>query len=95
MRRPRHAYSSPEWFAAGQEELFYASPQDNSAGLLPAYRTHPRMRSLDMPGMRRSLERILAWQFERALACHTDPLGAAEARDLLQRAWGWVWTECS
>ena len=34
----------------GQEELFYNRPHDNSNGLMPSYRTHPRMRTIDIPG---------------------------------------------
>ena len=34
-------------------------------GLLPSYRTHPRMRTIDIPGMRKSLETILAWDIVR------------------------------
>jgi len=84
-------YATPGWFAEGQEELFYGHPQDNSGGLLPSYRTHPRMRSIDIPGMRRSLDKLLAFQFQRVLACHTDPIEGAEARGLIKRAWAWVW----
>ncbi len=86
-------YSLPEWFAEGQQELFYGKPGDNSGGLLPAYRTHPRMRTIDLDGMRRSLDGLLGWGFARALACHTDPMGGDEARGLIRRAWGWVWRE--
>ena len=51
--------------------------------------TAPRLAQVRHPGSRASL-------FLTGLnsACHTDPMGAAEARGLLQRAWGWVWTEC-
>ena len=84
-------YSFPEWFAAGQQELFYGRPQDNSGGLLPSYRTHPRMRTLDIPGLRQSLERILSWPFDRALACHIDPVEGEEGRGLLKTAWAFLW----
>jgi len=84
-------YTTPEWFAEGQQELFYGYPQDNSHGLLPAYRTHPRMRSIDIPGTRRSLDKILAWPFVKALACHTDPINGADAVELIKKAWAWVW----
>jgi nicotinamidase-related amidase len=90
---PRFQYSSPDWFAAGQHELFYGRPGDNADGLLPSYRTHPRLRTLDLPGMRRSLDALLSWGFARVLACHTDPLTGGEARALIKRAWGWVWHE--
>ena len=80
----------PEWFAHGQEELFYGHPQDNSGCLLPAYRTHPRMRSIDLVGMSKSLKRILAWDFSTVLACHTDPIPGEAARALIERAWSWV-----
>ena len=70
---------------------FPINPQDNSGGLLPSYRTHPRMRAIDIPGMRRSLDTILGWHTERALTCHTDPIEGGEVKLLLKRAWGWVW----
>eukprot|EP00927_Polykrikos_kofoidii_P037890 TRINITY_DN32096_c0_g1_i1.p1 TRINITY_DN32096_c0_g1~~TRINITY_DN32096_c0_g1_i1.p1 ORF type:complete len:598 (-),score=71.58 TRINITY_DN32096_c0_g1_i1:94-1887(-) len=89
----KNRYSHPDWFAEGQEELFYGHPQDNSGGLLPSYRTHPRMRSIDIPGMRRSLDTILSWDFDQALACHTDPLNGKEARRLIKLAWSWLWNE--
>lgn len=84
-------YTTPEWFAEGQEELFYGHATDNSGGLLPCYRTHPRMRTLDIPGMRSSLRELLGWEFERALACHTDPMTGEECRGLIQTAWQWLW----
>lgn len=87
----KNHYSGPEWFAEGQEELFYGHPQDNSGGLLPSYRTHPRMRSIDIPGMRKSLEKILAWDIDRVLACHVDELDGAEAKELFKTAWSFVW----
>ena len=68
-----------------------AGPVDNSDGLLPSYRTHPRMRSIDIVGMRRSLDALLGWRFERALCCHTDPIEGEEARALIKRAWAWCW----
>ena len=58
---------------------------------MPSYRTHPRMRTIDIPGMRKSLETILAWDIDRAVACHTDPIETgAEAKALIRRAWAWV-----
>jgi len=86
-----NAYTTPEWFAEGQEELFYGHPQDNSGGLLPAYRTHPRMRSIDIPGMRKSLDHILSWDLSAAVACHTDAMKGDEVKNLIKKAWGWVW----
>merc|ERR1712086_716922 len=61
--------------------------------LLPSYRTNPKARTIDVGAMRRSLERILAWDFNRCLACHTDPIDGEEARTLIRQAWSWVW-EC-
>jgi len=84
-------YTTPEWFAEGQEELFYGHTQDNAGGLLPSYRTHPRMRSIDILGMQRSLNKILSWTFDHALACHTDPMKGKEAAEALKSAWAWVW----
>ena len=43
-----HRFTFPKWFAQGQEELFYKRPDDNSQGLLPAYRTHPSYRKIDL-----------------------------------------------
>ena len=79
------------FFISGQEELFYGHAQDNSSGLLPSYRTHPRMRTIDIPGMKKSLDLILAWNFERVLACHTDPITGTEAKSLLKQAWAWLY----
>jgi hypothetical protein len=89
----KNQYSQPEWFAEGQEELFYKYPGENSGGLLPSYRTHPRMRTIDNSGMRNSLEKILAWDIKKAAACHVDPMDGPECRELLKKAWGWCWTE--
>ena len=86
-------YSLPPWFAQGQQELFYAKPSDNSGGLLPAYRTHPRMRTIDLVGMRTSLDYVLGWEFKHAFACHTDLMEGDDARRLLRTAWKWVWDE--
>ena len=86
--QPRNSQTS--WPSAeGQQELFYAHPQDNSSGLLPSYRTHPRVRSIDMEGMRTSVDLVLSWKFDHALACHTDPMEGDEARGLIQAAWAW------
>lgn len=95
-----HHYSFPEWFAKGQEELFYDSQTnvetasakaDGVKPLLPSYRTHPKARTVDVAGLRRSLDRILAWDFTRCLACHTDPIDGEAARTLIKEAWGWAW----
>ena len=83
-------YTLPEWFAEGQQELFYGHPQDNSGNLLPAYRTHPCMRSIDLVGMRKSLAKILSWDFHKVLACHVDVMTGDEARALIEKAWAWV-----
>jgi len=88
----QHAYSTPVWFAQGQEELFYGRSTDNSGGLLPSYRTHPRMRTIDVEGMRCSLEHVLKWDIHRAVCCHTDPIdGGEQVRRTLRTAWGWLW----
>ena len=89
----KNHYTHPEWFAKGQQELFYANPGDNANGLLPSYRTHPRMRSIDLDGTRRSLDIVLGWKISHALACHTDSMSGDEAKQLLRDAWGWVWEE--
>jgi hypothetical protein len=123
----KHNYTYPEWFARGQEELFYRdspaegvfsvdrakeskskditelSKEDNDyckdtrtappiSALLPSYRTHPRMRTIDIVGMKKSLNHILqSWEFTKCLACHTDPIPGDDARRLIKAAWGWVW----
>ena len=88
------AFCVPAWFAQGQEELFYGRPTDNSGGLLPSYRTHPRMRTIDVVGMRESLAHVLEWPLTGAVCCHTDPIrGGAQAKALLRRAWGWLWLD--
>jgi nicotinamidase-related amidase len=89
----KNHYSLPRWFAEGQQELFYGKSNDNSGGLLPAYRTHPRMRTIDLSGMKASLDHLLNWEFDHALACHTDKMSGAECRALIRTAWGWVWQE--
>lgn len=86
----KHHYTAPEWFASGQEELFYNQQYDNSGGLLPSYRTHPRTRSLNIPGMRQSLETVLQWDVAQAAACHTDLLSGDEAKRALRTAWRWL-----
>jgi len=89
--REQHAFTKPAWFAEGQEELFYGRATDNSGGLLPSYRTHPRMRTIDVEGMRRSLALVLKWDIRRAVCCHTDPIdGAEQVRRTLRTAWGWL-----
>ena len=49
------------------------------------------MRTIDLPGMRRSLDLILTWDYQRVLACHTDPMEGTEAKTLLKRAWAWLY----
>ena len=92
-----HNYCWPEWFADGQEELFYRKytnsddvPRCESL-LLPHYRTHPCVRTIDIVGMRKAIEKILSWDFDLALACHTDPIDGKIARELIAKAWSWVW----
>ena len=75
-----HRYTAPAWYAQGQEELFYSLPDDNSGGLLPAYRTHPNVRNINVSGMGHSLRTILAWDIRSALGCHTDPVDGTQAR---------------
>jgi len=87
----KHRYTDPEWFAQGQEELFYNRPHDNSNGLMPSYRTHPRMRTIDIPGTKQSLDLILSLNFNQVLACHTDPMTGVEAKSLLKRAYAWLY----
>ena len=86
-------YTLPDWFSRGQEELFYGHADDASGGLLPSYRTHPRMRALDIPGARRSLDALLAWDVRAALACHCDPMEGEEFKRLIKTAWAWLWAE--
>ena len=92
----RHNYSWPKWFAEGQEELFYREYNsqgciENKSLLLPHYRTHPSVRTTDIAGTKIAIEKILEWNFDRVLACHTDPIDGKEARDLILEAWEWLW----
>ena len=108
-----HNYTAPEWWAKGQEELFYDHRTNTETGLtveenespkpkkrlkieekkplLPAYRTHPMARTIDPVGLRLSLEKILAWKFTRAVACHTDAMDGQKARKLIREAWSFCW----
>ena len=94
-----HNYSWPEWFADGQQELFYTNQgcednldkPDEGGLLLPHYRTHPCVRTVDVGGMRRALKTILSWDFDCVLACHTDPIEGKEGKQLINEAWNWVW----
>lgn len=87
---PKHRYTLPEWYAQGQDELFYHAPNDPSGNLLPTYRTHPKVVRMDTEGARKALEYILTWSFRHCLGCHVDPLDGDEARRLLQQAWAWL-----
>ena len=49
------------------------------------------MRTIDIPGMKKSLNLILQWNFNRVLACHTDPITGIEAKSLLKQAWAWLY----
>jgi hypothetical protein len=91
----RHRYSFPKWFAQGQEDLFYKLKNDNSNGLLPAYRTHPSYRKIDLDGCRMSIERVLESVGRRdvqsCVTCHTDPIiGQQKIVDTLKRAWAFL-----
>ena len=48
------------------------------------------MRSIDLVGMRKSLAKILSWDFHKVLACHVDVMTGDEARALIEKAWAWV-----
>ena len=91
-----HNYSWPKWFAEGQEELFYREYSSNGCLnestylLLPHYRTHPSVRTIDINGTHKAIKKILSWDFDRVLACHTDPINGKEARNLISEAWGWT-----
>jgi len=90
-----HRYAFPKWFAQGQEDLFYKLKSDNSNGLLPAYRTHPGYRKIDLDGCRKSIERILESvgrrEVQKCVTCHTDPIvGQQKIVDTLRRAWAFL-----
>ena len=93
----KHNYSWPKWFAEGQEELFYKEytsegcVDEDKCLLLPHYRTHPSVRTIDISGTQKAIEKILEWRFDRVLACHTDPIDGREGRNLILEAWGWLW----
>jgi len=87
-----HRYCFPKWFAQGQEDLFYKLKSDNSNGLLPAYRTHPSYRKIDLIGCSKSLKRILkgvaARKVQTCVTCHTDPIyGHQMILDTIGSAW--------
>merc|ERR1719240_962970 len=87
-----HRYTFPKWFAQGQEDLFYKLKSDNSNGLLPAYRTHPSYRKIDVVGCGKAIKRILdgvrSSDVQRCVTCHTDPLcGQQEIIDTIRSAW--------
>jgi len=91
----RHRYSFPKWFAEGQEELFYKLKSDNSNGLLPAYRTHPSHRKIDLVGCCKAVKRIIEYvatrKVQKCITCHTDPLsGQQEIVDTLSAAWAFL-----
>lgn len=89
---PHHRYSFPKWFAQGQEELFYKLKSDNSNGLLPAYRTHPKYRKINLltcgEAIRRILEFVATRKVQKCVTCHTDPLvGQQMIIDTITSAW--------
>lgn len=91
-----HRYTFPKWFAQGQEDLFYKLDSDNSNGLLPAYRTHPMYRKIDMDACRKAIERLLEFietrQVKKCIACHTDPIcGQDSILETIKRAWAFLW----
>lgn len=91
----RYRYCFPKWFAQGQEELFYKLESDNSNGLLPAYRTHPKYRKIDLAGTSRAIKRILECvatrEVQKCLTCHTDPLsGQQHIVDTIRSAWAFL-----
>jgi hypothetical protein len=91
----KHRFSYPKWFAEGQEELFYKLASDNSNGLLPAYRTHPMYRKIDLAGCKKSINGILdgckARQVTKCVTCHTDPIESLEAIErTMQLAWSFL-----
>jgi hypothetical protein len=91
----KHRFSFPKWFAEGQEELFYKLPSDNSNGLLPAYRTHPMYRKIDLASCKKSIDVILqsckAREVKRCVTCHTDPIESLETIERTMRlAWNFL-----
>ena len=58
--------------------------------LLPHYHTHPCLRTMDIVGMRKAIEKIILWDFDLAFAYHTDPIDGKDARKLITKAWSWV-----
>lgn len=91
----RHRYSFPKWFAQGQEELFYKLKSDNSNGLLPAYRTHPNYRKIDLVGCSKAIKEILesvaARGVQKCVTCHTDPIhGQQSIIDTIRSAWDFL-----
>lgn len=90
-----HRYSFPKWFAQGQEDLFYKLKSDKSNGLLPAYRTHPKYRKIDVGGCGKAIRRIIEYvgirNVQTCLTCHTDPLcGQQKIVDTIRSAWAFT-----
>jgi hypothetical protein len=91
----RHRYSFPKWFAQGQEDLFYKLPSDNSNGLLPAYRTHPNYRKIDLSACSKAIKRILEaislHEVQKCVTCHTDPIeGQKLIIETITSAWAFL-----
>lgn len=90
-----HRYSFPKWFAQGQEELFYKLQSDNSNGLLPAYRTHPSYRKIDLAGCGKAITKILeavsSRDVQKCVTCHTDPMdGQKLIIETITSAWSFL-----
>jgi hypothetical protein len=85
---PDRMYLSPAWFASAYQVL-NLDPSPNRC--LPDNRVfaakHPQF---DRAGVAASLRRVLAWDIDCLLCCHTDPLPGPLAKQALHNAWDWL-----
>jgi hypothetical protein len=85
---PQQVYLSPPWFASAYQ-LLNLDPSPNRC--LPDNRfflaQHPQF---DRAGLAASLRRVLAWDIDCLLCCHTDPLHGPLARQAIHNTWGWL-----
>lgn len=88
---PQQMYLSPLWFASAYQVL-NLDPSPNHC--LPDNRfflaKHPQF---DRVGLAASLRRVLAWEIDCLLCCHTDPLHGPLAKQAIHNSWGWL-LEC-
>lgn len=84
---PENQYLAPAWFASAYQTLNLDSSPNRT---LPDNRVfiakHPKF---DADGLRASLRRVLSWEIDWLLCCHTDPIPGSKAKQVLLNSWGW------